>query len=102
MDLLALWQQDVQHPFNRLLEDRDLGLAEDRKDFVFVDGEEGDHGVIRYMDATGNVVCIRTIEGGDIEQLELTDYGKPLVAAKMLEVFKQVLTEKLELAPGTL
>ncbi|MEX3983799.1 hypothetical protein AB4Y45_32975 [Paraburkholderia sp. EG287A] len=102
MDLLALWQQDFQSPFTRLLEDLDLGLTEDRKDFVFVDGEEGDFGDIRYMDKYGRVVCVRTIEGGDRESLELTDYGKPIIAAKMLEVFKDALSKKLGLAPGSL
>jgi hypothetical protein len=102
MNLFSLWQQDMVFPFNRKLEDLDLGLVEDLKDFVYVDGEEGDFGVIRYLDASGQVVCVRTIEGGDSEQMELTEYGKPLIAAKMLEVFKETLTEALELAPGTL
>lgn len=102
MNLQELWQQDMLFTFNRVLEDLDLNLTEDLTDFVCVDGEEGDFGVIRYKDATGNVVAIKNVEGGDVEHLELTDYGKPLIAAKLLLVFKQTLTEKLELVPGTL
>jgi hypothetical protein len=99
MNLQKLWQYDLQSTFDRLLEDAELGLTEDRSDFVFVDGEEGDYGVIRYTDASGQVVAVRNIEGGDAESIELTDLGKPLVARKMLELFRHTLAEKLMLAP---
>jgi hypothetical protein len=102
MDLQAFWQQEVSYVFNRLLEQLDLNLTEDRSEYVYVDGEEGDFGVIRYKDAAGEVVAVRTIEGGDSEYTELTEHGKPLVAAKMLEAFRQSLTEKLQLAPGAI
>lgn len=102
MDLQDLWQQELLFSLNRALEDADLGLTADHSEFVVVDGEESDFGVIRYKDATGQVVAIKTVDGGDAAHLELTEYGKPLVAAKLMDVFKATLTSKLELAPGTL
>lgn len=102
MNLQDLWQQELLFALNCALEDADLGLTADHSEFVYVDGEEGDFGVIRYKDASGQVVATKTVDGGDSAHLELTDYGKPLVAAKLMDVFKETLTKKLELAPGTL
>ncbi len=96
MDLRQLWEQDLAFGFSRLLETHELGLTADNTDYVYVDGEEGDFGTIRYKDASGQVVVIREIEGGDVESLELTDYGRPIVAKVMLDIFKQSLAEKLQ------
>jgi hypothetical protein len=96
MDLRQLFEQDLLFGFGLLLERHDLQLEADHTDFVYVDGEEGDFGIIRYKDATGQVVAIKNIHGGDSEDLELTDYGRPLVAKLILGLFKQTLAEKLQ------
>jgi hypothetical protein len=102
MDLRQLWEQDLVFGFTRLLETHELGLTADNTDFVYVDGEEGDFGTIRYKDATGAVVAVKTIEGGDVDSLELTDYGKPIVASALMAMFKDTLCRKLNVASGAL
>lgn len=95
MNFLDLWQQELGFDFNRRLEDLELNLVSDHEDFVYVDGEEGDHGTIRYRDDSGQVVAIKEVEGGDVSSLTITDYGKPIVKAALTELFKQTLDDKL-------
>jgi hypothetical protein len=102
MDLRDIWEQELLFDFSRLLERQDLKLTADHTDYVFVDGEEGDFGTIRYKDATGAVVAVKTIEGGDVDSLELTDYGKPIVAAALMTMFKDTLSRKLNVTGGAL
>jgi hypothetical protein len=93
MDLRDIWQQEASCSFFNLLEKEDLGLAEDSSDYVVVDGEESDYGVIRYLDAGGKVVAIKTIHGGDSEEWEVTEHGKTLIADKLLGLFRQSLSQ---------
>lgn len=97
MNLRDLWEQDMMFSFTNALEDTDLGLTSDHSEFVFVDGEEGDYGNVKYSDDKG-LVAVKKIYGGDNEELELTEYGKTVVAAKMLEIFKQTVVKNLGLA----
>ena len=84
---------DVQSPFQRLLEDAELDLTADHRDFVYVDGEEGDHGVVRYYDADKQLVAVRTLHGGDSEHTELTTLGAQMVRAKLTSLFAQTISE---------
>jgi hypothetical protein len=102
MDLRDFWEQELLFDFSRLLERQNLKLTADHTDYVYVDGEEGEFGTIRYKDATGAVVAVKTIEGGDVDSLELTDYGKPLVASALMTMFKDTLARKLTLVGGAL
>jgi hypothetical protein len=95
MNLRDLWEQDMMFSFTNALEDTDLGLTSDHSEFVFVDGEEGDYGNVKYSDDKG-LVAVKKVYGGDSEELELTEYGKTVVAAKMMELFKQTLVKKLD------
>lgn len=96
MDLLDIWNYELSHGFILDLNDAELGLTADHTDFVVVDGEEGDHGVIRYLDATGELVATKTVHGGDSESLELTPYGKKFVAGHFRSIFDKLLLRKLE------
>jgi hypothetical protein len=86
---------DVQHAFQRLLEDAELGLVADNSGYVYVDGEEGDHGVVRYHDANGHLVAVKTIHGGDSEDYALTPHGAVFVKQLLLNLFSRVIEEKV-------
>ena len=93
MELLDVWQQHIQYDFNRLLEECDLGLSADYTDYVYVDGEEGDHGIVRYLDSAGKIVAVKTIFAGDDESLDVTDYGRKIVADKLTEAFATAISK---------
>jgi hypothetical protein len=63
------------------------GIIIDNSEFVVVDGEEGDYGIIKYFVGT-DLVAIRTIYGGDDEDIEYTEIGK--------KWFKQQLMKAIE------
>lgn len=74
-----------------LLDEADLGLEEDRSKFTVVDGEEADHGIIRYLDSTGEAVAIKIVRGGDDEEYEVTEYGKDIINKKLVDLFEKSL-----------
>ena len=92
MDLGQFWNDDFAYKFSQLLENVDLGLTSDSSDFVVVDGEEGDYGIIRYKDSSGEVVAIKIVHGGDDEELQITEYGKSIIFSKFREVFEVLLS----------
>jgi len=101
MDLLAqIFQYDVLNTLTRALEDDELNLVADHTDFVFVDGEEGDYGVIRYSDAQGNAVAVLTLHGGDSEDVTLTEFGAVLVRQRLQALFSRVIEEKVIAQPA--
>lgn len=82
-------------------------LTPNNDDFVFVDGEEGDFGVVRFfgtdLDGNENVHMItQYIRGGDVEQSYYTQAGADMVQKIMRENFETVLRRELEenLDPG--
>lgn len=96
MDLLAqIFQFDVLQTLIRVLEEDDLELVADHKDFVYVDGEEGDYGIVRYSDAQGNEIAVRTIHGGDSDDVTLTEFGAALVRERLQARFAQVVAQKV-------
>lgn len=93
MDLRVYWEQELQHSFVMALEDEELGLTVDTSDFVVVDGEEGDYGMIRYLDSNDEVVATKFIQGGDMESLDVTKYGRQFLGEKILRLFQQTLQQ---------
>ncbi len=61
------------------LQDYEPELQSDHSDYVVVDYEEGDFGIIRYTDTTGNLVAIFVNYGGDCEEYVFTNYGKRIL-----------------------
>lgn len=76
-----------------LLEATDTAyLVKDSSGYVYVDGEEGDYGVVRYYcPITKELVATHTIHGGDNEEYEFTEYGKKLLGHLVLSAMKGVL-----------
>lgn len=55
----------------------DISYDEDKSDFNYVDGEEGDNGVIKYYDkSTNELLCTYYIFGGDEYNIIFTDFFK--------------------------
>lgn len=87
MNLLEeFWQWTVQVPFQRAVEADNGEFKEDTSDMVFVDGEEGDFGTIKYLDAKGREIATRTLEGGDRENTEFTVLGKAVMLEKLTNI----------------
>jgi hypothetical protein len=58
----------------------------DSSKWVYVDGEEGDHGIITYS-YKGNIVCDYVCRGGDSDDYIFTNYGKALLIAEYIDTF---------------
>lgn len=70
-------------------EEFDVESIPDYKDFVEIDGEEGDFGTICYYSTPGHqLLAIKTVHGGDNEETEFTKYGAELLKEKTLELMK--------------
>lgn len=82
--------------FRRLLEESTKDLeVEERTQWEYVDGEEGDYGVKQYLH---NSVLIGTHSyyPGDDEDVELTVQGKRLILNSVMECLRRRLTELKE------
>lgn len=66
---------------------------EDHSGYVYVDGEEGDHGEILFHHE-GVLVAKRIIKGGDNEWYEFTPAGKTLLLEKFITAI--AANEKVE------
>lgn len=82
-------------------------LTTNNDDYVYVDGEEGDFGIVRFhgtdLDGNENVHMItQYIRGGDVEQRYYTLAGADMVQKIMRENFETLLRRELEanLDPG--
>lgn len=65
-----------------------LSLTSDYAKFVVVDGEEGDYGIIQYFHGE-ELFGIKHVHGGDIEDRELTPYGKKVLGDLMIAKIKK-------------
>lgn len=92
--LLQFWEERIGDSLRTLLEDDVSEFAADYSGFVFVDGEEGDFGTIKYTDATGQLVVTRTVHGGDSEDVEFTDYGKTVMMGLVRQAFEKAMSEE--------
>lgn len=72
----------------------DIRYKIDDSDFVVLDGEEGDSGIIRYYSLDGKLLAVRNVYGGDDEDTEFTSYAislmKLMVQDILIEKFKQI------------
>lgn len=96
--LYELWLE-VQSAFTTLIENDREEYVEDTSEFVVVDGEEGDYGKIKYFDKNNNeLVAVKTVHGGDREDIEFTTYGKCLLGNELNILFslamKNILAKK--------
>lgn len=74
----------------------DYDLESDYTNFNYVDGEEGDNGVIKYYHE-GNLVAIKTVYGGDSEQVEFSKYGKKIYSPIANAIFLKQLATRVDL-----
>ena len=66
----------------------DVEYEIDQSGYNFVDGEEGDFGTLKYYDANG-IIAVKTIYGGDEEEVEFTSYGMSLLTPKAVLLFQK-------------
>ncbi len=62
----------------------------DYSEFTIVDGEEGDYGTIKYYYGT-ELVAIKTVHGGDEEEIEYTRFGQRLFNAKLINALSKAI-----------
>ena len=94
MNLLAeFWNYPLANRMAYAVDQDNTEFVEDDSEFVCVDGEEGDYGVIKYLDTAGNLVAIRTIYGGDREDVDFTEFGKALMRQKLTALLETVLAQ---------
>lgn len=70
---------------------QDLEYETDNTYYVYVDGEEGDHGTVGYL-IDGVVVAYQTILGGDDEQVDFTSEGTDIFREWAKECLLKLLT----------
>lgn len=68
----------------------DIEYKSDYSDFISVDGEEGDHGVIKHF--KGEMLIAQTfVHGGDMEETEFTPQGEELLNKYAIELINERL-----------
>ncbi|MFA7287155.1 MAG: hypothetical protein WC052_05835 [Patescibacteria group bacterium] len=70
-------------------------LETNHDDFVVVDNEEGDYGIIRYMDTNGVEMLTKVVQGGDIENTYFTAAGVVAMRKMMQDNFNDMLEAAL-------
>lgn len=73
------------HTVRKALEELEETLTKDYSNYVYVDGEEGDHGKITYYNEFGRLVASHYIFGGDQESFELTEVGKAMLRSVIID-----------------
>lgn len=74
----SLWNMEFENLLN-LIE-----LDSDYSNFTYVDGEEGDYGVVLHS-LNGIVLVKQIVEGGDCDYYEITKSGKKFYTKIILE-----------------
>ena len=85
------WREEIVERVEEWLEDEDLQLTPDYSQFNVVDGEEGDYGIIHYYDPSERLFAIKTVYGGDSEDLKFTPYGESVMHKRVKAVIEKVL-----------
>jgi hypothetical protein len=68
----------------------DIDYVEDYSGYNYVDGEEGDNGIIKYFcPDKKELLAVRTIHGGDSEDIEFTEYAKEMLTATAITILKK-------------
>lgn len=96
MDLREVWDSSgLSWSLTTKLTDLDLeenlGLTKDASEYVYVDGEEGDYGIIRYLDSDNKLVLVKLIFGGDKEDCKLTNHGKQLIKQHLFKSLEETI-----------
>lgn len=71
----------LRDTFSDMIDD----FTKDSTGYVYVDGEEGDHGDILYTDADGKLIATHRIYGGDSDEYFFTEYGCDVLCRKIIE-----------------
>lgn len=71
-------------------------LTENWDDYVVVDGEEGDYGVVKLYDSSGGFVAEYVNEGGDSTFVNYTEYGKQVLKSHLDSVLSNFIVEVIE------
>ena len=67
-------------------------VVRDNSEFVVVDGEEGDHGIIKFFSKKDNaMLAVQTVNGGDDEWVEFTKAGFDFFKPHFEEIIKNHL-----------
>lgn len=83
------FDNEIRFNFDQLL-DRDDDLRTDYSQLNYVDGEEGDWGIVRYY-KDEELIATKIAHGGDDEEIEFTQFGKYLLNARLIIALNSVL-----------
>ncbi len=78
--------------FNPVKEYEPIKYNSDYSEFIVVDGEEGDYGVIKHFPENKILLAITIVNGGDDEDTQFTQYGKALCTATVINALEDCLT----------
>lgn len=65
-----------------------IEVDEDCSEFTVIDGEEADHGTIKCY-VNGELFAIKTVSGGDSENIEFTDAGYVYFKQRLIEIIQE-------------
>lgn len=88
MDILELFCEELNITIPLSYYYEEVELLTDFEDFTVVDGEEGDYGIIKYLDTNYNLLAIKNVYGGYEYDYEFTDYCKELLEPRILDIVK--------------
>lgn len=99
--LEEFWEEiGMYWKIRELLDSLDPHLTPDYSKFTVVDGEEGDYGVISYSDHTGQLVAVKTVHGGDHEDVDFTEYGIAMMGGVVRSILENVIRSLPRLSEG--
>lgn len=70
-------------------------LESNHDEFVVIDNEESDYGIIRYKDSNGVEMLTKVVQGGDVENTYFTEAGIQVMRKMMLDNFSDMLEAAL-------
>jgi hypothetical protein len=82
--MIETFLDEVRWSLRDILNDMEDDFVKDSTGYVYVDGEEGDHGDITYSDG-GNLIATHRIYGGDQDEYFFTEHGCSLLFKKIAE-----------------
>ena len=88
--LIDYFENEIRYHFYKLLGEDDEKYRTDYSEFIVVDGEEGDYGIIKYYYGE-ELIAVKTVYGGDEEGTEFTEFGKLLFNAKLINCLSKSL-----------
>lgn len=84
---------NYSYPYSSKKEIYHFLIERDDSEFVVVDGEEADHGIIRYYSYDSETIdrellATKTVNGGDDEDIEFTRSGKLIFSTCAIEILR--------------